>query len=155
MAIYPSGEQRHGRILGGRERWKQLILLEDETQVLTAKANALLTGHPVDVFAQHFELATARIQQSSDDREQRGLARAAWPNQKGHLTQWHIQIHIPQYQRLDLTAAKFLTKSTATGTAVFSALIVLSPEYNSRFQHQHPSEAQEACQHDNHEHRKT
>jgi hypothetical protein len=106
MAIYSSGEQGHGRILGGRERWKQLILLEDETQVLTAKANALLTGHPVDVFAQHFELATARIQQSSDDRQQRGLARAAWPNQKGHLTQWHIQIHIPQHQRLGLTTAE-------------------------------------------------
>ncbi len=74
----PAIEQRHGDVLGRRQRRQQVVLLEHEADVLRrGTAPARCRDSSSSGRAEHLDLARRRIEQAGDDRDQRRLAAAA------------------------------------------------------------------------------
>ena len=87
------GNQRNGHVLGGRERRQQVELLEDESEVLTPEEDPLVRRQIVRTRAENRDLAGARIEQASINRDQGGLAAATRADQEAQLADARLEVN--------------------------------------------------------------
>jgi len=81
---------RHFYVFLRRKVCQQVVALEDKAHLVEPHLGERILRQGDDVFAVHAHVPPARLFQSADDVEQRGLARAARPHQTDHLAARHV-----------------------------------------------------------------
>src|SRR5712692_10388462 len=91
-------KQWDGAVLRRSQGGKQIVLLENETEILSAKKDLLPSRHLLNLFAQHFDFTTGAIQQTGNHGQQRRLSATTRSYEQSHPAVPHVQIHSPQRQ---------------------------------------------------------
>ena len=97
MAIHSLRDQQHRGIAGSVDRGDQIVLLEDEADVLQPEFDQLGIGEIVDIGAEDLHLAQRRPQDAAHDRDERGLARAAFADEESQLARAYVEIDAMQH----------------------------------------------------------
>jgi hypothetical protein len=122
-AMHPPYEQRHGGILGGRESGKQIVLLEDETEVAPAEENLFCGRELCGVLAEHFNLASGCIQQAGNYGNECGFAATARADEKSQFALPRFEVHAAQCVNARFAVAEVLLHLvTADGLGSFREL---------------------------------
>ena len=101
--LHARGEERHRRVLGGRQRGQQIVLLEDESEILPAKIDALLGPEVLDVFAEQLDLAAGLSSRPAITESSVVLPQPLGPTIESHLADAHVEIDAAQRDDTRLT----------------------------------------------------
>src|SRR5258708_28040568 len=109
-ALYARGNQRYGSILGGRQRWEQVVLLENKAQVLPSKGDLLVRGEMLNLLAKQLYLALNRIEQACNDTEECGLATATWSYDERQFPESGVEVDAAQRLHASTISPEVLTQ---------------------------------------------
>src|SRR5262249_39576322 len=127
-------QQRQRNVFGGGEGGQEVVLLEDESQVLTAEQHATAALEPVQGLAQNVELTLVGVEQPGDDRQERGLPAAARGNQVRHLAKRNVEVDPTEHERLRPAIAELLANASTVHSDVAIRRGVAAPDRRLRAQ---------------------
>src|SRR2546425_6205965 len=96
-ALPVRGEQGHGGVLRGGERWQEVVLLEDEAEVLAAEGDALAAGELLDVPAEEQDFAVGAVEKPGDDGEESGFSAATRADEECELAKPSLKVDAAQH----------------------------------------------------------
>ena len=146
-----AGELQHERdVVGGIQKWKQVVELEDEPDLLQPQP-AKIVAEPFaieDDLAIQAHASARRIEDAGDDVEQRRLARAGGPAQGHDLPGRDVDRDVAQGIDAGLALAKVLGDASQAHECVFwtRASPCSAPERGGRVGLEGGPHAESACQ---------
>ena len=93
----PADQPGDADVLEGRELGQQVVELEDEADPLVAEAREVAVAQGEGIAAVDLDAARVGTRQRADDLQQRGLARAAGPDDRDYLAVGDLERDAPQH----------------------------------------------------------
>src|SRR5437870_5710122 len=90
--LHPRGNQGHSCVLCGRQRWEQVVLLENKAQVLPSKCDLLVRREVLNMLAKQLYFALTRIEQACNDTQECCLTAAARSDNESQFAEFCAEV---------------------------------------------------------------
>src|SRR5262249_45674090 len=147
LARKPGRKQRYGCILGCRECWKKIELLENKAQVFTTEFHQTFVGKRIDALAQDLDFAISRIEHSRDHRQECCFSATTRADPQRQRAERPLYIDPTKSLHAGVTAAEIFLHRPAFDCNTHKS----PPEDDCRLKHQDSPDAEKAGKQDDDE----